>query len=49
MATFKTVMRDRSGVVVDRRMFSVDLNTGAAIDWYVSIVISSGGRDNFIN
>jgi len=44
MATFKTVMRDRSGVVVDRRMFSVDLNTGAAIDWYVSIVISSGGH-----
>ena len=29
--------------VVDSRVFSVNLHTGATIDWYVAIVVTSGG------
>ena len=29
--------------VVDSRVFSVNLHTGATIDWYVGIVVTSGG------
>ena len=31
----ETVLRGEDGTVVDRREFSVDLNTGAAVDWYL--------------
>ena len=44
MATLRTVLRNQEDEVVDTRMFTVNLNTGASIDWYVNIVISGGGH-----
>ena len=43
LATFRTVLRDKNGTVLDTRLFTINLNTGASLDWYVSIVIGSGG------
>ena len=33
VATFRTVLRGAGGEVADRREFTVNLNTGAVIDW----------------
>ena len=49
LATFKTVLKDTNGEVVDSRMFNVNLNTGALIDWYISIVISSAGPTTLLS
>ena len=49
MATFKTVLKNTAGEVVDSRMFNVNLNTGAMIDWYVRIVISSAGPSTLLS
>ena len=49
MATFKTVLKNTAGEVVDSRMFNVNLNTGAMMDWYVRIVISSAGPSTLLS
>ena len=49
MATFKTELKNTAGEVVDSRMFNVNLNTGAMMDWYVRIVISSAGPTTLLS
>ena len=49
MATFKTVLKNIEGEVVDSRVFNVNLNTGALIDWYIKIVISSAGPTTLLS
>ena len=49
MATFKTVLKSPGGEVVDSRVFNVDLNTGAMMDWYLRIVVSSAGPSTLLS
>ena len=42
-AHFRTVLKNLSGDVVDSRIFITDLNKGAALDWYMTLHISSPG------
>ena len=43
LAQFETILRDNTGEVVDSRIFNIDLNSGAAIDWYLSLQVSTPG------
>ena len=42
-AQFRTVLKNLSGEVVDSRIFTTDLNKGSALDWYLTLHLSSPG------
>ena len=42
-AQFRTVLKNLTGHLVDSRTFISDLNRGSALDWYVTLHLSSPG------
>lgn len=48
IAQFETVLKSEEGKIVDTRMYNVDLNSGTAIDWHISLQVSTPGPTTLV-